>query len=851
MDLRFCPECKQSVLDDDVEECPFCGASMSGNSSTGKTPAQPPKKKRGLTPRSEAKSPPKSAPPASPEKKAAPPAKERSSAGRPGFLKDFGGASAPADDSEIFNFDTSRLRKAFQLRPKPQRGCTYRVICPMCETAGFAPHKIAGKEVRCRNKDCMVPVFEAPKVGGDRRNNAQEETRANPILIVAIVTIGVVLLGGGLFYWMSRPSSSDNLSQGNPNLANITNTDSNEGDKTPQVDEQEKFVDPFQGQKDVLREAQVKQARYVGDYTNNRSLADCRRMSAEIHALIQQPEKMQDDLDKLKVVGRQFPYYAIPALTEYGWQLLQAGDQQQTFDENFKAIQDLMGTLPGRGRFRIECAIRFAALAYASDNKEIAKQLAQKFDQRDDEALLSSAMYISERLDTWDIDVLLFRNLSQPWTSPLYSAVTIDLVTRLKRDLGLEWALAARENDVRSDCIVDWIRTVLQTPEANSTITDETLKQLVSSVKNPAHPVRVYAAMYLGLYPQGEEASLGYLKQAEEAASKYTIPDPLPVRSMKDILEVNLRSLPSIEDCLLEMQAFAELSRAESIAKKKDESWTYLKKSLQIGRNISPNPKLTRSFREAIESNSTRAQQQLFREINLNAASELSIKFAQYDRNLKVLEERAERRFRAQWTILARGLNWGLQSEVWQAVTSNDASGSSADMEPYVSTPLLQLLENRFTELGQKQFADNVNALLSRQDLLTEPTAVLVEGLAVNLAYDDIRAASSIINDSKVSVAEKELITLYFINRLVRKEKLIQAIDLTKRIEDPLMQEEAWKVMSGHAVASAQTEKYWALMRREDLTPTRWLSVCRGVIPELVGFFALLEEELPTPDSAP
>src|SRR5437773_2218866 len=41
MDLPTCPACKQSVLDDDATECPFCGAPMKGGSpaARAKTPS--------------------------------------------------------------------------------------------------------------------------------------------------------------------------------------------------------------------------------------------------------------------------------------------------------------------------------------------------------------------------------------------------------------------------------------------------------------------------------------------------------------------------------------------------------------------------------------------------------------------------------------------------------------------------------------------------------------------------------------------------------------------------------------------------------------------------------------------
>src|SRR5579862_2756829 len=44
MDLPSCPSCRQSVLDDDAEVCPFCGAPLKGNAAgrSGAAPASRP-----------------------------------------------------------------------------------------------------------------------------------------------------------------------------------------------------------------------------------------------------------------------------------------------------------------------------------------------------------------------------------------------------------------------------------------------------------------------------------------------------------------------------------------------------------------------------------------------------------------------------------------------------------------------------------------------------------------------------------------------------------------------------------------------------------------------------------------
>ena len=39
MDFPVCPACGQSVIDDDVEDCPFCGSSMTAK--LGAKPAAP------------------------------------------------------------------------------------------------------------------------------------------------------------------------------------------------------------------------------------------------------------------------------------------------------------------------------------------------------------------------------------------------------------------------------------------------------------------------------------------------------------------------------------------------------------------------------------------------------------------------------------------------------------------------------------------------------------------------------------------------------------------------------------------------------------------------------------------
>ena len=129
MDLPSCPACGQSVLDEEAEDCPFCGASMSGK--PGAKPAAP----AATSGSSSGKSAGSKKSKAAPEK-----------------------AEKPSSD-DPFDVASPTARKAVQLLPKPSKGKLHRIQCPMCETAGFQSKKAAGREVRCANKECLVPIF--------------------------------------------------------------------------------------------------------------------------------------------------------------------------------------------------------------------------------------------------------------------------------------------------------------------------------------------------------------------------------------------------------------------------------------------------------------------------------------------------------------------------------------------------------------------------------------------------------------------------------------------------------------------------------------------------------------------
>src|SRR5947208_14063 len=103
MDLPTCPACKQSVLDDDAVECPFCGAPMKGGAAPARAPA--------ATRSPSAKSGPPKAGPAEPAGKTSPAQSKSEKVAK-------SSAAAGADD-DPFAVDQSATASATPVSPKP------------------------------------------------------------------------------------------------------------------------------------------------------------------------------------------------------------------------------------------------------------------------------------------------------------------------------------------------------------------------------------------------------------------------------------------------------------------------------------------------------------------------------------------------------------------------------------------------------------------------------------------------------------------------------------------------------------------------------------------------------------
>ncbi len=103
-----------------------------------------------------------------------------------------GGATGFFDEiGDPLDVKTTLGRNAIPASKQKTKSRPHKITCPMCETVGYIPQSAAGKEVRCANPKCMVPVFVAPRI---EKKAAEAATPAKSGMSPIVLGLLVVLL---------------------------------------------------------------------------------------------------------------------------------------------------------------------------------------------------------------------------------------------------------------------------------------------------------------------------------------------------------------------------------------------------------------------------------------------------------------------------------------------------------------------------------------------------------------------------------------------------------------------------------------------------------------------------------
>jgi len=653
MDLPTCPSCGQSVLDDDAQDCPFCGSAMDGSSKKAGNPkATKPESRKPTDPAGDRRKP----------------------AAKP---------EAPASDDPFSLAQSPTAAKAIQCARRPVKGRLHRVVCPMCETQGFIPKAAVGRQVKCANKECMVPLFTAtgeeaavkPRAPARISDEAlatekkltEPSSAKNPMVMYGIVGAVLLVATLGLVFVLNRPSDDDKNLQQPYDMSKFDSVDVDDAEPSdngkPVVEDPDaQQATDYRSKAIELVQAMVRTSRENG----NRDKAYCRRLTGDAWLRLGMPNKANTEFAQMKVVAgqtrRNTAYYRIGPLTAEYWKSRLAGDETAA-SRSLNDAKSLVGGIPQSGGVALESAIALAAVLVDSDDTAGAAALITRL-QRDKSVssqvdAVRHAAWASTASALCDVEQLPLPPLEIfSWNEPMITAVGLHLATLGQWESATRWG--ASQNGLTAGDTFAAVAQQMVAVNADNATKEALVAAAVTSGADQAFRTRAVLSM--------DAAADAFWAKASEAAfavSGTTMPMP-------DMAAVIATKTPDLSAVWLQAEGVADFAAAcvkrgdEAAAIKNIQTIYYL-----VTSTLPPTADIRKASTE-IEKNERRVQEQIEQELGLSDVGQVKTKFIAYRRGIDRFSRAAEERRLRLIAMLARVVSRQGAAAVQQAMAAND-----------------------------------------------------------------------------------------------------------------------------------------------------------------------------------
>ncbi len=830
-----CLACKQSVLDDDVENCPFCGANMKTGKGGNQTLAPKATPKPAAKERSTA---PSAATAAAPTAKSAP------------------AKSAPAgnkDDDDPFGVDAASNSRAIPLSPRPAKGKTVRLICPMCETPGFAANDAAGKEVKCCNEKCALPIFTAPKNGGastssDPRTHATpiataappSSKKTSPALILTTVSM-LAVAGGSLWYFVFNEPDGIKPPPAVPQTGGQSPIVSVPDAATEKVEEKKKATNS-KPRGEELRAAILPYSLEVARVTDkNRSKHFCRRLAAEAYVEAGDLKAARDNIDQLLNLTPKLPYHQVSPMTQIAWRELALGNTEgakAALEAAWKAAPELPF-----GRHTFDASTDLAAALFVSGRAADA-QGQMKRENMLPSGSSGSLAALSRRARltrSFDLDEASASLPIIPWKSPQWVVTTITLVLRGHADKGVDWLKLAPDAETKAECWAAWGDAVVASPNPAVPSNDDMITAAVRD-ESPATQARVWARVAVGrLTIKQKEAANRAIANAATAMTSIPLPQNFEIPEMKEILKLNLADAVAPK---LNAVAAAEVARAQTLLGQTQPATESLSAAMQHLRGHAPGPFVASRLFEATSRDVNAVKAQLKTALNLKTDDKVVQSLTTYRAKCRLMFDAANARFALQTELLKVAVDWPLLDAVWKEATAHSVDSTPPEArEDFLKTNLSVRLGQRLRTAGeieqarQCENAVTTGELTDARDALQRETAEAVQLKDVNVnslaqkleTYQPAKAEGE-----KASTEDTDWPLLWGLRlacRLAKAGQTEQAFDLVSSFKNEMLwREEGFEMLAAiMAKDSVAAELIWKKYRPSLLSPTEKIAIFRGL----------------------
>ena len=512
------------------------------------------------------------------EPKPAPPRKKKPAAEAPAKKFVEKSESSGGVDDDPFEIAASpQARRAVACSPNRTKSRPLRVICPMCDTQGYIPLSAVGKQVKCLNSECMVPLFTAPEP--DKPRSADLASRVNeqavqqeeqlarpakkrsPTAMYALLG-GVLLVAGfGLKLYLDLEPNLDNLNTPIDVDYSLTEDDDSESGAAASAEVAD-ILDETVDVRTVVSRLAIQMIQ-AAELSVNRDKALCRRLTADAYLRLGDTERSQTEFKQLLNVSHQRnrvdDYYRInPQATDY-WAAVRQGDQDKAI-ALFTQMQPDAETIPKFGALAIDAAVMWGAILVQQDQAAAAQRLVEQLAV--DESVRSRAD--AHHYGVWMAVTVAAAKSGKPsespiamlvWKNRIATAIAVELALQEQWETAIVWAKLWPDQFVHGDMLAEIARQAVQAEVSESVIDSITNASAISEAGQ--HRAEAVLAELTD-----DRLALAVIKMQPSATTT--------VCEMPSVGELLRYRVPSLTDSQQSARSLADLARSAASRGKTD-----------------------------------------------------------------------------------------------------------------------------------------------------------------------------------------------------------------------------------------------------------------------------------------
>ena len=745
----------------------------------------------------------------------------------------------PADNSDPFEVDPLANKQATAVAIKPGKGRTIEVKCPMCETVGYIGPSQAGKDVKCCNPSCKLPIFKAPKLPPVVKAEPEKPKGMSTGLISAIALVGIGVVGGALWWFLLREAPKPKPTVSNTPTTPVENTPENGPIANVVVLPAKHVVSTIE----EIEKLSLQEILQVTQKPEFRSKPFGRQLAAQALLTKGDLKGSQEQISKVGDGGQQ---YAIEPLAVLAQMKLTAGDKAGAEAALQEAVSHA-AKHPDILRSHLDAVAILAATLVRFDRTPDAVALLDRFDKHDVDtrAALSEIWRASIEQGTFAFAKEQSLSHLELCGKPLWIAATIDLCHQQQWDQALSWSRASPDVVTRDASLAACAGMMTSRLVAKSdAVAANKLKAAIAEADLTAKVRMQVASAEVRLMLKEKSVTAAQVTEIEQLLATTKIPPPAAAPGMKAIYESKGTphgGLPDPGPATSLALAFADIANLKMKLGDTAGGWANQMQAMDVLRSVSPSPALVRSLVERSTKGSEVAQQ-LGQELGLGDDSNKKRRaLSQYRAQCEDLLKVTNARFAIQQALLRRSMRFGLFADVWKFIQDFDQVEESR-REPYRSDEALvvefyytalamgkeEILQQRWSEFTPKEQQSIKNA---------ERTYGALAKSTQSANAGDFRKAAEDLKPLYVNtLMDRNLIDRHVLTlaSALAETSVTDSYTFVQRLFEPTIREDAMHLLAGWTILNNKGPELWKLIDRDRSLPstdraTTYLGFLEGI----------------------